>query len=466
MSAAWRLEAQAAADRLDAIGELFELRRAEYDEHQDWAVDTWAAVGAEIAAAFRISLAMAGSYLRYALAMRERVPRVAEAFRAGDLDYRLFQTIVYRTDLITDAAVLARVDAQLAVRATRWPSMTRGRLAGEIDRIVAIADADAVRRHRERMAEREVSIWESEGGISEVHGRLFTTDATLLDKRLDALADTVCGGDPRTRDQRRADALGVLAGGGDRLGCRCRDAECAAGARRAGSVVIHVIADQAAVEGRGAKPASVVAADGLIPASVLAELAKSAPLRPLIRPVDAEPQYIPSAGLAAYVRARDLTCRAPGCDRPATESDLDHTVPYDDGGATHPSNLKCLCRTHHLLKTFWGWRDQQLPDGTVIWTLPDGHIYVTTPGSALLFTSLCVPTGDLPGADPAGVDRCGDRTVMMPLRTSTRSQNRVAHIAAERRHNQQVRQAAYRQPQPAYSGLAPPPDSDDETPPF
>jgi hypothetical protein len=24
-----------------------------------------------------------------------------------------------------------------------------------------------------------------------------------------------------------------------------------------------------------------------------------------------------------------------------------------------------------LLKTFWGWRDRQLPDGTVIWTLPD-----------------------------------------------------------------------------------------------
>jgi hypothetical protein len=29
--------------------------------------------------------------------------------------------------------------------------------------------------------------------------------------------------------------------------------------------------------------------------------------------------------------------------------------------------LKCslAIRHHHLLKTFWGWRDQQLPDGTV-----------------------------------------------------------------------------------------------------
>jgi len=39
-------------------------------------------------------------------------------------------------------------------------------------------------------------------------------------------------------------------------------------------------------------------------------------------------------------------------------------VPYPLG-PTHPSNLKCLCRKHHLVKTFWGWRDQQLPDGTV-----------------------------------------------------------------------------------------------------
>jgi hypothetical protein len=73
MRAGWR----AGADRLDAIGELFELRRAERGELADWAVDAWAAVGAEVAAAFGISVAMAGSYLRYAPAMRERLPRIA-----------------------------------------------------------------------------------------------------------------------------------------------------------------------------------------------------------------------------------------------------------------------------------------------------------------------------------------------------------------------------------------------------
>ena len=159
MRASWRAEAQAAADRLDAIGELFELRRAQRGEQADWAVDTWAAVGAEVAAGFRTSLGMAGSFLRYALAMRERLPQVAAVFRGGNIDYRLFQTMVFRTDLITDPAVLATVDAELAVRASRWPSMTQGRLATEIDRVVAHRDPDAVRRTRERVQSREVAIW-------------------------------------------------------------------------------------------------------------------------------------------------------------------------------------------------------------------------------------------------------------------------------------------------------------------
>jgi hypothetical protein len=72
---------------------------------------------------------------------------------------------------------------------------------------------------------------------------------------------------------------------------------------------------------------------------------------------------------------RDLTCRFPNCDVPAEFCDIDHTIPYAADGLTHPSNLKCECRKHHLLKTFWtgddGWTDRQLADDTLIWTLPD-----------------------------------------------------------------------------------------------
>jgi hypothetical protein len=469
MCASWRAEAQAAADRLDAIAELFEVRRAQRGEQPEWAVDTWAAVGAEVAAAFRISLAMAGSYLHYAQAMRERLPQVAALFRAGDIDYRLFQTLVFRTDLITDAEVVAQVDAQLAVNVTRWPSMSRGRLAAQVDTIVARADADAVRRRRQPQVDREIWISDLvEGGISQIHGSLLTVDAHALDKRLDAVADTVCEHDPRSRAQRRADALGALAGGADRLGCRCGRPECAAGARpAAGPVLIHVIAEQASLAGRGSAPASEVSADGLIPPELVAELAKSAKQVALVHPGDAgpEPGYRPSVALAEFVRCRDLTCRWPGCEHPAWDCELDHTIPYAAGGRTHASNLKCYCKTHHLIKTFWGWRDQQLPDGTLILTSPAGHTYVTTPGSALLFPSLCRSVGGMPApeADPPA-DYGGKRSAMMPKRRRTRAQNRATRIATERRQNHHARTS--RTPEPA-SHIGPaPPQTDDDPPPF
>jgi hypothetical protein len=118
-----------------------------------------------------------------------------------------------------------------------------------------------------------------------------------------------------------------------------------------------------------------------------------------------------------------------------------------------------------LVKTFWGWRDQQLPDGTLILTSPSGQTYVTTPGSALLFPSLCLPTGDLlvSKAGPAG-DYCGDRTAMMPTRHRTRAQDRANRIAVERRQNRLAR-TTRRTDSMSHFGPAPP-ELDDDPPPF
>ena len=170
-----------------------------------------------------------------------------------------------------------------------------------------------------------------------------------MDKRLDALACTVCEHDPRTRQQRRADALGAMAAGADRLRCRCGRPDCAAGGGPAPSgVVIHMIAEQATLAGSGEAMASLVDADGLISPELIAELAASARLVPLVHPGDAapEPGYIPSKALDDFVRCRDLTCRWPGCDHPAMDCDVDHTIPQAQGGKTHAANLKCYCRTH------------------------------------------------------------------------------------------------------------------------
>jgi hypothetical protein len=118
-----------------------------------------------------------------------------------------------------------------------------------------------------------------------------------------------------------------------------------------------------------------------------------------------------------------------------------------------------------LIKTFFGWAEQQLPDGTLILTSPAGHTYVTTPGSALLFPSLCRSVGGLPAAeaDPPP-DYCAERSAMMPKRHRTRAQERAYRIATERRHNREAR-TARRAEWTSYVGPAPPPD-DDEPPPF
>ncbi|WP_419884359.1 hypothetical protein [Mycobacterium scrofulaceum] len=105
-----------------------------------------------------------------------------------------------------------------------------------------------------------------------------------------------------------------------------------------------------------------------------------------------------------------------------------------------------------------------MTDGTLIWRLPDGHTYVTTPGSALLFPGLCASTGQ-PPVTPTPAERCGERTAMMPLRTRTRAQSRAQRIATERHRNRQVRQAAHPAvpTSPAPTGPAPP---DEDPPPF
>ncbi len=102
--------------------------------------------------------------------------------------------------------------------------------------------------------------------------------------------------------------------------------------------------------------------------------------------------------------------------------------------------MKCYCRFHHLLKTFYvgqgGWRERQLPDGTLILTAPTGHTYTTHPGSMLLFPALCAPTGELwpPGQEPV-VEPSAERGAMMPKRRHTRAENRQRAIEAERRLN-------------------------------
>ena len=83
----------------------------------------------------------------------------------------------------------------------------------------------------------------------------------------------------------------------------------------------------------------------------------------------------PTAREKAFVKARDLTCRAPGCRRHATRCDDDHRIEATHGGPSVRTNLCVLCRHHHRLRHERGLTHHTI-NNTVIWTAPDGRVFI------------------------------------------------------------------------------------------
>jgi hypothetical protein len=89
--------------------------------------------------------------------------------------------------------------------------------------------------------------------------------------------------------------------------------------------------------------------------------------------------YRPPPRLREFVTARDVTCRFLTCRQPVWRCDLDHSVPFDQGGRTCSCNLGGLCRFHHQVKQHRGWELSQPVPGTFAWTTPAGRVYVVEP---------------------------------------------------------------------------------------
>ena len=453
-----RAENAMCARKLAVMAELFVRRTGldDADERDSWWLDPVAAVAAELAAVSGISQGLALSQSHRAVALRDRLPSVAALFEAGTISDLLVRTIVWRTALVISPSAMARLDRALADRVIRWGALSAKKTEQAIDELVEEIDPGALRRNRPGSRGRGVEFGSpsDEAGFTSMWARLYATDAVLIEQRVEDAARSVCDADPRTIGERRADALTAL-GAEAELACACGETDCTARSsadeRPAKNAVVYVVAEEKSVAAARSAAASAqpvpcpappafVFGGGVMPAPLLAGIAERATLREVRHPGEApvESRYTPSRTTADFVRCRDLTCRFPGCDKPAQFCDLDHTVAYPVG-PTHPSNLKCLCRFHHLLKTFWngvrGWRDRQLPDGTLIWTSPTGHTYTTHPGSMHLFPKLCQPTAILWPGEPPVAESTGDRGAMMPKRRHTRAENTAKAVMAERRLN-------------------------------
>jgi Domain of unknown function (DUF222) len=408
-----RAENAAAARKLAAMAELFARRTGlPAAERDHWFLDPPAAVAAELAAAVEVSQALALHQMHRGVALRDRLPQVAALFAAGVISDLLVRAIVWRTYLITDPDALAAVDDALAARVVQWGALSAAKTETEIDALVDEHDPAALRRARASAAGLGVQFGArtDAAGTTSLWARLATPDAALLEQTLEDLARGVCDGDPRGIEERRAAALGALGALGARsttVACRCAQPDCPHTPDRdtpTKNTIIYVVADEKSLDtthpnaaaaadaadptitadaaaadstdtadaaaaptdgavsapdaapgaGRWCPPAVVLGA-GIVPSALLGAMIERAQIRRVAHPGDtaAEPRYTPSRTLGEFVRCRDLTCRFPGCDKPAQFCDLDHTVAYPLG-PTHPSNLKCLCRFHHLLETLRG----------------------------------------------------------------------------------------------------------------
>jgi len=177
--------------------------------------------------------------------------------------------------------------------------------------------------------------------------------------------------EPLTLDQLRADALATIA---EQFLSNSSDQNLAHGR----PVTLNLTLDLPTFLGLNENP-GVLAGYGEIPASVARTLARDAKWRRFITdPISGNLldygrlTYEPPQALVDFIVARDRRCRFPGCRQPARVCDIDHAIPWEEGGKTSHENLGLLCRRHHRMKTHGGWKLLSHPDGSCEWTSPEG----------------------------------------------------------------------------------------------
>jgi hypothetical protein len=101
---------------------------------------------------------------------------------------------------------------------------------------------------------------------------------------------------------------------------------------------------------------------------------------PILGPPPPTDAYAPTDRQRAFLAVRDRRCRFPNCGQRVGWGDLDHVMAHSCDGATDCTNLCCLCRSHHRLKTFApGWRFAMDDDGTLHVSTPSGVTRTTRP---------------------------------------------------------------------------------------
>ncbi|WAP52418.1 DUF222 domain-containing protein [Arthrobacter sp. ATA002] len=318
-----------------------------------------------------------------------------------------------------------------------------------------------VKRQLTAFEKRKVCLEQAEDGMSWLSALLPAENAQAIFTQLSKAArGEQAAGDPRTVDGLRADILQELLirpADGEELGgdgaspagtsgsngansrsnlrgrSRGSTSRSNAGAKARAEILVLISAET--LFGADDQPAELHGYGPISPQTARRMARDAAKWTPVERDPDTEEilrigrrRKIP-AGLQRWLRARDGTCRFPGCRYNAVISEIDHTKPWAQGGVTDHDNLEHLCRRHHMFKTQGFWKACQPAAGIIEWTSPGGRTYRTEPHLALAPVmqrkgpdlSGAAPVVDAPDPDLSGTrpDRVTSRlSTDVPTETS------------------------------------------------
>jgi hypothetical protein len=309
-----------------------------------------------------------------------RCPSVMQAWRLGTIDARKAEAIAGTHELCRQTLPSKPLELLMTSAIEHAGDHTLPQLRDWLRRREIAADPTAAERRRQAaLLERRVVVRPAGDGMSELWATLPSLGARAIQQALDLVAREAGAVDPRTMDQRRADAL----------------IELVTGEAEPRATQLHVVVPADVLGGTSDKPGwlpgvgPITAAQARQLAGTGADPDSATVIRRLVTdPVSGtlvdltEDRYRPSGALERAVRARDMTCRFPGCRRsaigPSSGTDLDHTVPWPEG-KTSAGNLAALCRRHHRLKHMPGWKVIMQADGTMTWTTPTGRTFTSHP---------------------------------------------------------------------------------------
>jgi hypothetical protein len=341
----------------------------------------------DVAAALKLSARGAADRLAFATEL-SRLPATLDVLDRGEISNLHARTLAEATVALDDAGAAA-VEKRVLPKA---PTQALPNFRRSVTKaVLTVAPKTAEEAHAEAVTQRRVLRTPDGAGMSWVSMLLADAAAGTVMTAIDAIARRIPKTDPRTADQRRADAavqiaIDALHGTGSGSGTSGPDT--AAGGRElprehgmrpsvqvtvALSTLLGLDEQPGELDGTGPIPASVarrIAADetGTWRRLVTDELGKL---------VDyGRTTYRPPKDLADYVIPIYHTCRLPHCNRRAARCEIDHREAWECGGTTCAFNLDALCKRHHHGKHEASWQPKRLPNGDLEWTSPTGHRYV------------------------------------------------------------------------------------------